>query len=78
VVVFGGFAEVSPQGLTVLADKAVPADELDVATIAAEIKDTEEDLADTTDEHVRDKARRKLEQLRAVQVAATGAAAASH
>ena len=78
VVVFGGFAEVSPQGLTVLADNAVPVDELDVATIAAEIKDTEEDLADTSDEVVRDKCRRKLEQLRAVQAAVSGAGVAAH
>jgi F-type H+-transporting ATPase subunit epsilon len=76
VVVFGGFAEVSPQGLTVLADNAVPVDELDPAQLAAEIKDTEEDLADTSDENVRDKSRRKLEQLRAVQAAVGGAAAA--
>src|SRR6266540_1435485 len=54
VAVFGGFAEVSPQGLTVLADNAVPVEELDIATIAAEIKDTEEDLADTSDDVVRD------------------------
>jgi F-type H+-transporting ATPase subunit epsilon len=78
VVVFGGFAEVSPQGLTVLADNAVPIEDIDVATIAAEIKDTEEDFADTTDETVRDKCRRKLEQLRAVQAAVTGAAMAAH
>jgi F-type H+-transporting ATPase subunit epsilon len=78
VVLFGGFAEVSPQGLTVLADNAVPIDELDVATVAAEIKDTEEDLADTDDEVIRDKCRRKLEQLRAVQAAVSGAGAAAH
>jgi F-type H+-transporting ATPase subunit epsilon len=78
VVVFGGFAEVSPQGLTVLADMAVPVDDLDPAQLAAEIKDTEEDLADTSDDAVRDKCRRKLEQLRAVQAAVSGAAAAAH
>jgi F-type H+-transporting ATPase subunit epsilon len=78
VVVFGGFAEVSPQGLTVLADMAVPVDDLDPAQLAAEIKDTEEDLADTGDEAVRDKCRRKLEQLRAVQAAVSGATAAAH
>ncbi len=78
VAVFGGFAEVSPQGLTVLADNAVPVEELDIATIAAEIKDTEEDLADTSDDVVRDKCRRKLEQLRAVQEAVSGAGTAAH
>ncbi|HEX2215132.1 MAG TPA: F0F1 ATP synthase subunit epsilon [Xanthobacteraceae bacterium] len=75
IVVFGGFAEVSPQGMTVLADSAVPIDDLDPAHIASEIKDAEEDLADATDDRVRDRTRRRLEQLRAVQAAATGATA---
>src|ERR1700689_3410900 len=46
VVVIGGFAEVSPAGLTVLADKAGARDDFDVALLAGEIKDTEEDVAD--------------------------------
>lgn len=76
IVVFGGFAEVSPQGMTVLADNAVAFEDLDTARLAAEIKDLEEDCADTADPAVRDKCRRKIEQLRAVQAA--GAAAAAH
>jgi F-type H+-transporting ATPase subunit epsilon len=67
IMVLGGFAEVSPEGLTVLADTAVPVEEVDAAVIASEIKDTEEDVADTTDEATRDGLRTKLEQLRAVQ-----------
>ena len=77
IVVFGGFAEVSPQGMTVLADTAVPVDELDAAHLASEIKDAEEDMADTKDDAVRDKLRRKLEQFRAVQAAVSGASAAA-
>jgi F-type H+-transporting ATPase subunit epsilon len=69
ILVTGGFAEVTPQGLTVLADRAVPVEELDPAAIAGEIKEAEEDYADATDEAVRDKLRTKLEQLRAVQAA---------
>jgi F-type H+-transporting ATPase subunit epsilon len=67
ILVVGGFAEVSPEGLTVLADRAVPVEEVDPAVIAGEIKDTEEDEADAKDEATRDKLRTKLEQLRAVQ-----------
>jgi F-type H+-transporting ATPase subunit epsilon len=67
ILVVGGFAEVSPDGLTVLADRAVPVEEVDPAVIAGEIKDTEEDAADAKDEATRDKLRTKLEQLRAVQ-----------
>lgn len=69
IVIFGGFAEVSPQGLTVLADKAVAVEDLDPEHLAREIKDNEEDLADSTDDAVRDKLRHKLDQLRAVQTA---------
>jgi F-type H+-transporting ATPase subunit epsilon len=76
IVVFGGFAEVSQGGMTVLADTAVDAEDVDTATIAAEIKDLEEDCADTADDILRDKCRRRIEQLRAVQAAVSGAAAA--
>src|ERR1700758_4787167 len=39
VVVIGGFAEVSPAGLTVLADRAMARDDFDMASLAADIKD---------------------------------------
>jgi F-type H+-transporting ATPase subunit epsilon len=67
ILVVGGFAEVSPDGLTVLADRAMPVDEVDPAVLAGEIKDAEEDVADAKDDAARDKLRLKLDQLRAVQ-----------
>jgi F-type H+-transporting ATPase subunit epsilon len=67
ILVVGGFAEVGPEGLTVLADRAVPVAEVDPAVLAGEIKDTEEDVADAKDDAARDKLRLKLDQLRAVQ-----------
>ncbi len=69
VVVIGGFAEVGPAGLTVLADQAVARDEFDTATLTAEIKDAEDDVADATDEAQRDKLARRLEQLKTLQAA---------
>jgi len=69
VVVTGGFAEVGPAGLTVLADRAVARDSFDTTTLAAEIKDAEEDIADTADQSQRDKLARHLEQLKALQAA---------
>ncbi len=69
VVVIGGFAEVSPAGLTVLADKAVARADFDMATLAAEIKDTEEDVADSKDDAVRDRLARHLDQLKSLQAA---------
>src|ERR1017187_5279580 len=60
VVVTGGFAEVGPAGLTVLADRAVARENFDTATLANEIKDAEEDVADSTNEAQRDKLARHL------------------
>jgi F-type H+-transporting ATPase subunit epsilon len=68
-VLRGGFAEVNPDGLTVLADFAVSYDELDRADLAAAIKDLEEDVADTAAGPVHDRLARKLDQLRGVQLA---------
>ena len=69
IVVTGGFAEVGPAGLTVLADKAVPRESVDLAILSTEIKDAEEDAADATDAAQRDKIVRHLEQLKALQTA---------
>jgi F-type H+-transporting ATPase subunit epsilon len=69
IVIEGGFAEVGPAGLTVLADMAVPLDEFDVAQLAGVIQDTAEDVADETDEWKRDKLAQKLDRLRALQAA---------
>ncbi|MCZ7660385.1 MAG: F0F1 ATP synthase subunit epsilon [Xanthobacteraceae bacterium] len=76
VVVGGGFAEVSAQGLTVLAELAVPVEEFDRTQLAQQIKDAEEDVADARDEATRDKLRLKLEQLHALQSVLSGAATA--
>jgi F-type H+-transporting ATPase subunit epsilon len=53
IFVRGGFAEVSPTGLIVLAETALPEGELDAARLDQEIRDTEEDLADAPDEQKR-------------------------
>src|SRR6516162_8936866 len=44
IVIFGGFAEISPQGLTVLADYATSLEDLDPAMLAARIAETEEKI----------------------------------
>jgi F-type H+-transporting ATPase subunit epsilon len=69
VVVIGGFAEVSPAGLTVLADRAVTREDFDMATLVGDIKDTEEDVTDCKDDSQRDKLARHLEQLKSLQAA---------
>ena len=67
IVVNGGFAEVGAAGLTVLAETAAPLEDFDRAVLAEEIKDAEEDVADSKDDRQRDRFARKLEQLQTLQ-----------
>jgi F-type H+-transporting ATPase subunit epsilon len=69
VVVVGGFAEMGPGGLTVLAERAGSREDFDLDSLARDIKDVEEDVADCTDDAERDKLSRRLDQLRALQSA---------
>lgn len=67
VFVRGGFAEVNPKGLTVLAETAIPIAELDAATLAQQVKNAEEDVADAKDDETRRRATENLEHLKALQ-----------
>jgi F-type H+-transporting ATPase subunit epsilon len=69
MVVRGGFAEVGPGGLTVLAEQAMPVSEIDAIMIAQAVKDAEEDIADADNDVARDKARERLEQLNTLKAA---------
>jgi F-type H+-transporting ATPase subunit epsilon len=69
IFVRGGFAEVNPQGLTVLAEVAVPIAELDAARVAQEVKDAQEDVADAQDDEARRRAQESLDHLLALQTA---------
>ncbi|MEX6632829.1 F0F1 ATP synthase subunit epsilon [Hyphococcus lacteus] len=69
VFVRGGFAEISPAGLTVLAEEAIASEDLDAAEIAQRIKDTEEDLADADTDAKRLAANQSLASLRELEAA---------
>jgi F-type H+-transporting ATPase subunit epsilon len=77
VVVNGGFAEVNPQGLTVLADFAVPVEDFDATVLADEIKTTADNVAAVQDGPARDKLARRLDQLKMLQ-ATLGTANVGH
>ena len=64
----GGFAEVTLQGLTVLAEEAMPLAELD-GTLEGRIKDAEEDVADAKDDATRRRAQDQLNGLRELRAA---------
>lgn len=64
IFVRSGFAEIVPDRVTVLADKAFDMDGIDPALIAAELKSAEEELAAATDDDAVFMASRAVEQLR--------------
>ncbi len=69
IFVRGGFADVSGEGLTILAGQAIPLDEVDSAVLAQEVKNAEEDVADAKDGEAKDAAELRLYQLKEVQTA---------
>ena len=69
VFVRGGFADVGGEGLTILAEQAIPLDEVDSAMLAQEVKNAEEDVADAKDGEAKDAAELRLYQLKEVQMA---------
>ena len=69
IFVRGGFAEISPGGLTVLAEEATPAEELSAEAIAQRVKDAEEDVADADTDEKRILAQQNLDRLKELQAA---------
>jgi F-type H+-transporting ATPase subunit epsilon len=68
IFVRGGFADVTPAGLTILADHAMPLEDLDAAAIARQIREAEEDLSDAGGNSIRRvSAEAKLNELRNLQ-----------
>ena len=59
----GGFADASKKGLILLAETAIPFEDLNADTLGQEIKNAEEDLADATEDEKR-LAQEKLDRLR--------------
>lgn len=62
-----GFAEVNFSGLTVLAEFAVPVEELESGALQKEIETAETRLAEAGEGPAKDKAAERLEQLRQVR-----------
>ncbi|MCF8474691.1 MAG: F0F1 ATP synthase subunit epsilon [Emcibacter sp.] len=50
LLVRGGFAEVNPNGLTILAEEATPMADIDRAALEADLKNANEDVADAKNE----------------------------
>lgn len=69
VFVGGGFAEVTPQGLTVLAERPIDPARIDRAQLDQDIRDAEEDVGAARDDHARLAAERRLNELLALRAA---------
>ncbi len=67
IFVRGGFAEVNPTGLIILAEEAIPMDELDKDMLTQQIKNAREDVTDATDDEKRRQAQETLDHLGQLQ-----------
>ncbi|MDE2579028.1 MAG: F0F1 ATP synthase subunit epsilon [Hyphomicrobiales bacterium] len=65
----GGFADVAGSGLTILAEQALPLEELDAAKLAQEIRNAQEDVNDAKSEEAKRLASEKLDQLNELKAA---------
>jgi F-type H+-transporting ATPase subunit epsilon len=63
IFVRGGFADVTPQGLVVLAEEAIPVKELSVESLRQRIADAEEDLGLAKTDEERRQAREAIARL---------------
>jgi F-type H+-transporting ATPase subunit epsilon len=66
-VVYGGFAEVSPTGMTVLAEVATPLAEADRMAVAEQIRQLEASRDKLPSDATRDRANEKIENFRALE-----------
>lgn len=69
IFVRGGFADVTPEGLTILAEEAIELDTVDAADIAQKIQDFKEDVADAKDDEGKAKAEEQLAYYEAINAA---------
>jgi F-type H+-transporting ATPase subunit epsilon len=65
----GGFAEVSPKGLTILAEQAVALEDLNGAQLDADVKAAEDEIADAPTDEARRIATEKRDHLRELRAA---------
>ncbi|MBV8747449.1 MAG: F0F1 ATP synthase subunit epsilon [Xanthobacteraceae bacterium] len=66
IVIFGGFAEISPQGLTVLADNATSIQDLDPAVLAQRVAEVEDKIKKLDPGSWLDREVERLDQLKTI------------
>jgi F-type H+-transporting ATPase subunit epsilon len=68
-VVFGGFADILPEGCTLLAESAVAVADIDRDDLSRRLQDAREDVADASNDAVRQKAQEYLDHLTTLEAA---------
>jgi F-type H+-transporting ATPase subunit epsilon len=71
IFVNGGFADVTPEGLTVLAEEAVDLADVDAAQVEQDLKNAQDDLRDASSEERRTAAQRAVARLEGLRAALT-------
>jgi F-type H+-transporting ATPase subunit epsilon len=71
IFVNGGFADVTPEGLTVLAEEAVDLADVDAAQVEQDLKNAQDDLRDASSEERRTAAQRAVTRLEGLRAALT-------
>lgn len=71
IFVNGGFADVTPEGLTVLAEEAIDLASVDAAQLEAQLKNAQDDLRDANSDAKREAAQRALARLESMKAALT-------
>lgn len=69
IFVNGGFADVTPDGLTILAEEALDLADVDPAQMEQDLKDAQEDMRDANTEERRENAQRALARIEAMKAA---------
>jgi len=69
IFVNGGFADVTPDGLTVLAEEAIDLGDIDAAELEQQLKSAQEDLRDANSDEKREAAQRALSRLETMKAA---------
>lgn len=67
IFVRGGFAEVNPAGLTILAEEAIPMADLDKDALAQQIQNATEDVNDAKDDEKKRIAQETLDHLKQLE-----------
>ena len=67
--IHGGFAEIGPGKITILAEQALPLSEIDLAVLDQQIKDAEEDLIAATTDAERERVSETIDDLKLVRAA---------